>query len=173
MDEEKVREETIEPQIHIITAASKDSVTLVHQLPWREGAQCEYTVLMDGKPYQIPQGIFKGARSSWKVNKKAEWTHRFDERGLCCEQQLVMKDKPHVLRYWRSLESPNEIKVNVHLYEVAETGEEKEVVHPILPAPALQGEVDCRGRAVLLRHGRGGEPADVHRVDAQGPGCGR
>mmetsp|Transcript_59368 Transcript_59368/g.109791 ORF Transcript_59368/g.109791 Transcript_59368/m.109791 type:complete len:801 (-) Transcript_59368:27-2429(-) len=129
MEEEHARQEIIEPQLHIVTAASKESITIVHQLPWRAGVQEEYTVPLDGKFYPIPAKIFNTARSSWAANTKATWMHKFDTNGLLCEQQLQVKGKRHVLRYWRSLVSENEIMVNVHMYEIGEDGQEKEVVH--------------------------------------------
>lgn len=129
MDEAKVREETIEPQNHIITAASKERITIVHQLPWRHGAQCEYTLEMDGQYHPIPEKLFGTARSSWKVNPEATWLHRFDERGLLAEQKIPAKGKSHMLRYWRTMLSVNEIQVSVHMSEILENGEEKEVAH--------------------------------------------
>ena len=80
MDEKMVRDETIEPQIHVFTAFSKQSMTILHILPERDGLQVEYTIPIDGNQYPIPPIMVKNARSSWKAN--ATWAHSWDERGL-------------------------------------------------------------------------------------------
>lgn len=131
MSPEKCREETIEPQIHIITAVSREKISLIHQLPWREGVQEEYDIHIDGQYHPIPSKIFDTARSSWAANKQASWMHKWTAKGLTCEQHLPVKGKDHVLRYTRNLHAHNEIMINVHLYEVLEHGEEREVIHTI------------------------------------------
>mmetsp|Transcript_8570 Transcript_8570/g.18695 ORF Transcript_8570/g.18695 Transcript_8570/m.18695 type:complete len:794 (-) Transcript_8570:114-2495(-) len=125
--EEKARLETIEPQIHIVTAVSKDSMTLVHQLPARAGNQVEYTIHMDGEYHPIPEKIFKTARTSWRANSDATWRHVFNEEGLMCEQHIPAKDKDLILRYTRSLESPTAIRIDIRVYETMEGGGEQVV----------------------------------------------
>eukprot|EP00930_Biecheleria_cincta_P033994 TRINITY_DN23528_c0_g1_i1.p1 TRINITY_DN23528_c0_g1~~TRINITY_DN23528_c0_g1_i1.p1 ORF type:complete len:805 (+),score=142.66 TRINITY_DN23528_c0_g1_i1:43-2457(+) len=131
MDDAKAMQEIVEPQIHIFLSASKERLTLVHQLPWREGLQAEYTIEIDNEYHPIPEKLFASARSSWKVNKEASWLHRWDARGLCCEQKLPVNGKDHILRYWRSFLNPNEIRIDVHLFEVSASGEETEAIHTV------------------------------------------
>jgi len=131
MDDAKAMEETVEPQNHIFLSASKERLQILHQLPWREGMQVEYTIEMDNKYHPIPSRLFKSGRSSWKVNNEATWLHRWDARGLCCEQKLPVNGKDHILRYWRSFVHENEIRVDVHLYEISSTGEETEAIHTV------------------------------------------
>mmetsp|Transcript_21473 Transcript_21473/g.37829 ORF Transcript_21473/g.37829 Transcript_21473/m.37829 type:complete len:804 (-) Transcript_21473:345-2756(-) len=120
---DEARTETIEPQNHIILSASKERLTLVHQLPWRDGLQAEYTIEMDNKYHPIPDKLFKSARTSWKVNSKATWLHRWDANGLTCEQKMPFNGKDHVLRYTRSFINDNEIRVDVRMFEVGAFGE--------------------------------------------------
>ena len=80
MSAQEIRDETVEPQIHVIKAFSKESITILHILPERDGLQVEYTVPIDGKQYQIPPIMVKNARSSWKGNQT--WAHEWTERGL-------------------------------------------------------------------------------------------
>jgi len=49
---------------------------------------------MDGEFRPIPQALFQTARTSWQANKRADWMHKFDEKGLLCEQHLPVKGKP-------------------------------------------------------------------------------
>jgi len=116
MDEKMVRDETIEPQIHVFTAFSKQSMTILHILPERDGLQVEYTIPIDGKQYPIPPIMVKNARSSWKAN--ATWAHSWDERGLRTFQVLKMPKGDFNLRYWRSMVSETEIKISVELSDV-------------------------------------------------------
>eukprot|EP00746_Dinoflagellata_sp_MGD_P025896 gnl/MRDRNA2_/MRDRNA2_160985_c0_seq1.p1 gnl/MRDRNA2_/MRDRNA2_160985_c0~~gnl/MRDRNA2_/MRDRNA2_160985_c0_seq1.p1 ORF type:complete len:786 (-),score=117.16 gnl/MRDRNA2_/MRDRNA2_160985_c0_seq1:6-2363(-) len=112
-DEELVRKETVEPQIHIIKAFSKTSMTILHLLPERDGLSVEYTVPIDGKEYDIPPIMVKSARSSWKAN--AQWVHSWHERGLLTFQVMKFPKGNKNLRYWRSLLSENEIKISVEV----------------------------------------------------------
>lgn len=131
MDDAKAREETVEPQNHIFISATRERLKLVHQLPWRAGLQAEYDIVIDNKYHPIPETLFKSARSSWKANSQAQWLHRWDEQGLCCEQKLPVKGKEFILRYWRSFLSNNEIRVDVRLYEPGENGQETEAIHTV------------------------------------------
>lgn len=129
MDYVKARLEVIEPQLHIVTSASTDEITIIHQLPWRAGAQVQYTLPIDGQQYPIDARLYNTARSSWQVNDKATWAHSWDEKGLKTEQSLLGGKR--MLRYWRSFTTVNEIMINVHLSDVLEDGGEKEIIHTI------------------------------------------
>eukprot|EP00931_Biecheleriopsis_adriatica_P042461 TRINITY_DN241_c0_g2_i1.p1 TRINITY_DN241_c0_g2~~TRINITY_DN241_c0_g2_i1.p1 ORF type:complete len:825 (+),score=169.76 TRINITY_DN241_c0_g2_i1:185-2476(+) len=131
MDEKKSMEETIEPQNHIFLSASRDRLKMVHQLPWREGLQVEYDIDVDNQYHPIPQRLFRSARSSWKVNTEATWLHRWEAKGLCCEQKLPKDGKDHILRYVRSFINENEIRIDVRLYDVSPSGEETEAIHTV------------------------------------------
>mmetsp|Transcript_72376 Transcript_72376/g.172453 ORF Transcript_72376/g.172453 Transcript_72376/m.172453 type:complete len:802 (+) Transcript_72376:99-2504(+) len=129
--EEQAQQEILEPWIHIITTASKESLSMVVQLPWREGLQVEYTVPIDGEFYPIPSKILKSARSSLAANSKASWAYRYDSKGLMCEQYLDIKGKKHALRNWRSLLSENEMMLSLHMFEIGPDGSETEVINAV------------------------------------------
>eukprot|EP00971_Amphidinium_carterae_P159575 3163503-Amphidinium_carterae.1 len=126
MEEEHARQEILEPQLHIVTAASKDAMRIIYQLPWRAGAQEEHTLRLDGEFYPVPAKLCNTAFSTCSKSLSM-WMHRFDASGLLCEQKLQVKGQEHVLRSWRSLVSENEMMVNHHMFEVGEDGTEKEV----------------------------------------------
>merc|ERR1711959_832507 len=113
MSAQEIRDETVEPQIHVIKAFSKESITILHILPERDGLQVEYTVPIDGKQYQIPPIMVKNARSSWKGNQT--WAHEWTERGLRTLQVLDFPKGKFYLRYWRNLLNEDEIQISVEL----------------------------------------------------------
>jgi len=128
MNEDEVRQETIEPEIHIITSMSKEQMTIVHQRPWLSGAQTEYSVPLDGTQQEIPHGLLRVSRSSWQVSERALWRHTWDENGLMCELRAFDQGQERVLRYWRSLLSANEIQMTLRVFDLR-GGEEVEVAH--------------------------------------------
>jgi hypothetical protein len=130
---EKALQETEEPQEHVILSFSKEKLHILHRLPWRDGLDCEYTVPLDGSVQPVPPAMVARASSSWKVNDLSSWVHAWDDgdgnplhRGLRTEQKLRISETNYTLRYWRSLISPREMRVNVEV-TFSETG--KYAVH--------------------------------------------
>jgi len=125
---DKALQETEEPQEHVITGFSKDSIRIIHRLPWRDGLDTEYTIPIDGTLQPIPPAMVARASSSWKVNDLMSWVHTWDDgdgnplhRGLRAEQKLCIGETNYALRYWRSLVRPNEMRINVEV-TYADTG---------------------------------------------------
>lgn len=123
MNQERARREATEPIVHVITSATRERVTLVHQLPLRDSAQVTYTLEVDGNPHPIPPLLREAGETMWM--------HKFDERGLMSEKHLHVNGKPHILRTWRSLPSENEIRMDIHVYEVNDGGKESEAAHAV------------------------------------------
>lgn len=125
---DKAFQETEEPQEHVILEFSKEKMRILHRLCWRDGLDCEYTVPLDGSVQPIPPAMVARASSSWKVNDLMSWVHSWDggdgnplHIGLRTEQKLCIGGVNYTLRYWRTLISAREMRINVEV-TYAETG---------------------------------------------------